>query len=299
MGRPTADKNYSKLEWFFYIIFIPILFVSILTVTLLWFLDFDVKTNILKGLNKIPVVEKLIDDKQFNNPDDMTINNSKEQLQQQVIELKKSLDENSLTLTKTEQSVETKDKEIESLKQQIDDLNSKLKEKNISEKSREQEISDLAKIYETMSSSKAADVISKLTTEEAVLVLSQMKTDSQSTILGKMDPQKAAETSILLKDNKYSKDKDISALQKRIDTLVNEIDKLKSNKSEKIDYQQLAITFANMEPTMASDTLIAIANNNLTKAQNILIAMDPIARSKVLSEMRPNDAARFSESLVD
>lgn len=227
--EPTYEKNYSKLEWVFYIIILPILFVSIITITLLWFLDYNVKLKFLEAFNKIPGIEKLIDDEQFNDRGYISSNPSKEELQVTLEELKKTLDEKNNLLIQAEVHMLEKDEEIASLNTQIDGLGDRLNEKNVSELEREEEIAELAKVYSNMSSKSAANIISNLSTEEAILILSQMSVDSKSKILEKMDPKLAADISIRLKDQKYSKDQDIRALQERIDILTVEIDQLKSN----------------------------------------------------------------------
>lgn len=227
--EPSSERNYSKLEWFFYIIILPVLFVSIITITLLWFLDYDVKTGLLKAFNKIPVIEKLIDDEQFIEDGYISTNPSKEEMQITLEELKKTLDEKNTMLTKAEEDALDKDEEIARLNAQIDELEAKLDEKNISDVEREEEIAELAKVYSNMNPKNAANIISNLSVEEAVLILSQMNVDSKSKILEKMDPKTAADISILLKDQKYSKDQDIKALQERVNILVQELDQLKNN----------------------------------------------------------------------
>ena len=195
---PTAERNYSKLEWFFYIIILPIIFISILTVTLLWFLDFD--NEILEKLNHIPVIEKLIDDEQFNNNDILSINNSKEQFLETIDTLKKTITDKDSVIAETEKKVTLKDEEINLLKQQIEDLEAKLEAKKSLEQSRQERMAELAKIYANMNPQNAANIISNLSYEEAILILEQMNVDSKSSILEKMDQEKAAELTKLTID---------------------------------------------------------------------------------------------------
>lgn len=227
--EPSSERNYSKLEWFFYIIILPVLFVAIITITLLWFLDYDVKANLLRAFNKIPGIEKLIDDEQLIEDGYRSTNPSKEEMQLTLEELKVSLDEKELMLTQAEEVALNKDEEIARLNAQVEELEAKLDEKDTSDVAREDEIAELAKVYSNMNPKNAANIISNLGTEEAVLILSQMNVDSKSKILEKMDPKTAADISILLKDQEYSKDQDIKALQERIEILVQEIDQLKNN----------------------------------------------------------------------
>ncbi len=226
MSQDT-EKRYSKIEWIFYIIILPIIFISILTVVVLWFLDYDVKGKMLMALNNIPVIEKLIDDEQFTDSDYVNKNLSKDELQFQVNELKITLNEKNQIINQNDSILTAKDEEINLLNEQIEALKIELSEKNISDKTREQEITDLAKVYENMNPKNAASIISYLSLEESALILKSMSIESKSSILEKMDQERAADISILLKDQEYSKDQDIRALQERISELVEEIDNLK------------------------------------------------------------------------
>jgi len=299
MEQPTAEKGYSRLEWFFYIIVLPVLFISILTIVLLWFLDYDLKGKVLMTLNEIPYVEKLIDDQQFNNYDNLTINNSKEQLEATIAELKNTLTNSQLALTQVENQTANKDQQIAELQEQIDDLLAQLSVKNTSEKTREEEIAELAKVYANMNPKNAAGIIASLDATEALLILSQMSVDTKSAILEKMDLQTAAELSILLKDQKYSKDQDIQALQARISQLVEDLDEIKRSQTNSVDYQLLAATYSEMEARKAAESLLEIYNTDKTKAQNILAAMSSAARAELLNQMSSIDSAKLTIGLLN
>ncbi len=223
----ATDKGYSKIEWLFYIIILPIIFISILTLVVLWFLDYDVKQKVFLELNKIPVIEKLIDDEQFNEVGYINKNLSIDELHFQIDELKTTLNKINMDISLNENIILAKDEEILLLNEQIDAMQIEISEKNISQKTREQEISDLTKIYENMNPKNAASIISYLSLEESVLIMKSMSLEAKSSILEKMDQKIAADISILLKDQNYSKDLDIRALQERISELIREIDKLK------------------------------------------------------------------------
>lgn len=196
--EPSSERNYSKLEWFFYIIVLPVIFISIITITLLWFLDYDVKTGFLKTFNKVPVIEKLIDDDKLIEDRHKSENPSKEEMQLTLEEFQNELEEKDILLAKAEEDASENENEIARLKAQIEDLEAKLNEKNTLDMERENEIAGLAQIYSNMNPKNAANIISNMSIEEAVLILSQMNVDSKSKILEKMDPKTAAEISILL-----------------------------------------------------------------------------------------------------
>ncbi|OEG00404.1 hypothetical protein BHF71_00400 [Vulcanibacillus modesticaldus] len=298
--QSNTEREYSKLEWIFYIVILPIIFISILATTIFWLLDIEVKDQVLQTVNKIPYIEKLIDDQQFIKKDYLIDNPTKEQLQFTVSELKKTLNEKNNYLADYENKLAKKDEEINRLNQQITELQSKLNEKNVSELSREQEIADLAKVYANMNVKNAANILSALNIEEAVLLLSQMSIDAKSSILEKMSPENAAKLSILLKDQKYSKDKDIQALQSRINSLLKEINNLKNNNSaDKSDYQDLLKTLANMEPRNAANVVWSLYLQDEVQVKKILTAMDSQTRAKILNELSPANAADIAVLLVE
>lgn len=220
------DKEYSKIEWLFYIIILPIIFITILTVVVLWFLDYDVKQKVLLSLNKIPIIEKFIDDERFDEEGNINKKLSADELSTQIDELKIILAEKNMNISLNDNVIALKDEEIKSLSGQIEIMKVEIDEKKISQETREKEIADLAKIYENMNAKNAANIISLLSLEEAVLVIKSMSLEAKSSILEKMDQKRAADISILLKDINYSKDQDIRALQKRIFELIKEIDEL-------------------------------------------------------------------------
>lgn len=101
-------------------------------------------------LNEIPVVERLIDDEQFNDSTYVNLNPSKKDLQFTVDELKNTLSDKNDSIEKYETSMLNKDDEITLLNQQIEELKLQLEEKEQSELSREEEVDNLADIYENM-----------------------------------------------------------------------------------------------------------------------------------------------------
>lgn len=300
-----SEKSYSKLEWLFYIIILPIVFISILTFVVLWFLDFEIKDKILSTLNEIPVIEKLIDDEQFNDSTYVNPNPSKKELQVTVDELKNTLSERNISIEKYESNVLQKEDEIALLNQQIEDLQLQLTEKEQSEIEREEEIANLAKVYENMNAKNSASLLSELSTEEAVLILNSMSIDGISEVLAKMDPEQAADLSILLKDQKYDKDADIQALQERINQLVRENDALNKDITTlmtsgiNLDYEQLATTFANMDPSSAADALSRMFYMDREKTVKVFSAMDTYSRSLIFNEMDTYDSAEIAQELLD
>ena len=200
--EPTAEKNYSKLEWLFFMVIVPVLFISILTVILLWFLDVDVKEKVLNGLNQVPVIEKLIPDVPVPVTPVSTSNTSSTtnpQLEKAVADLKTNLGDKDSQIKQLQTDIANKDLEITQLKQQIKDILAQNESNQKTNQNQQEEWSNLAKIYANMNPKNAANIIANLEVQQAAKVLSQMSVESQSLILEKMDPKVAAKLSTNLK----------------------------------------------------------------------------------------------------
>ncbi|WP_052947544.1 MotE family protein [Aneurinibacillus tyrosinisolvens] len=222
MEEMGEEQSYSKLEWFFYIVFIPLLFTVVLAGIIAQMFGYNVVGVLAKGLNQIPVVEKVIPDSIAPAPPTAT-------------EGKKTSGTNDNTTGELRAQILSKDKEIAAIKEasnndkqtirQLEQQIASLKQASAAGSEaaaadRKKQIQDVAKTYTSMSAGKAAPIIEKLTLQEASYVMLAMKPEERAAIFAKMDPQKAADLSILLKDMTLSKDADIASMQKRIQALV-------------------------------------------------------------------------------
>ncbi|AIG27612.1 MotE family protein [Brevibacillus sp. 7WMA2] len=291
------EREYNRLEWLLYIIVIPALFASLLAGILASLLGYDVVGSVKDWLNNIPYVEKLIPD---DTPTSQTVEGSKEdskteakkaQVNEEAAKSKQAADQ-------LQKEVSQKDSTIASLQKQIANLQKATEEKRIEEEERQKQFQDLAKIYSTMSAKNAAAIVSNLSKEEAVVVLSKMKTDQQAQLLAKMDPKKAADISILLKDNQISKDDDIAALQQRVQILTKALSE--TRESSKIDAEKLMKSFESMNAGDASKILISLYKINSERALSVLGQVSDNKRGEFLSEIsktNPELAARLTNAL--
>jgi len=197
--EPTAEKNYSKLEWLFFMVIVPVLFITILSVILLWFLDYDVKGKILTSLNQVPVIEKIIPDSYVTQSTKQTSAKPDPQQEKMMQELKSALDQKNAELKKLQTDNSSKQAEIDQLNRQLEKLNKQNQIKSTTDQSNQQEWANLAKIYSNMEPANAASILANLNEQDAANILSQMSVDSKSLILEKMDPKKAANLSMKLK----------------------------------------------------------------------------------------------------
>ncbi|MCF6093835.1 hypothetical protein L1765_07550 [Microaerobacter geothermalis] len=292
----STEKGYNRLEWFFYIILLPLLFTILLTGILLSFLGYNVLNTALAWANQIPYVEKIIPDPKNSSEslDVQTPEARPEDLEQKITQLQEKVKETQQIQASLQNQLTEKNNEISRLKKEIDDLEKQLEEKQLSQEERLKKIKEVADIYAGMSSSKAAPIIEKLTIEEAVLVLESMNNEARSQILAKMDPKRAADISIMLKDTTISKDSEIAALQERIKQLSKELsEREKAGISENL----LIDTYSRMPPANAALILTQLLKDDFNKAIFIFKKLDSGIRSQILSQMSPEDASVVTKSL--
>ncbi|MDN9010277.1 MotE family protein [Brevibacillus laterosporus] len=291
------EREYNRLEWLLYIIVIPALFASLLAGILASLLGYDVVGSVKDWLNNIPYVEKLIPD---DTPTSQTVEGSKEDSKTEAKKAQVNEDaaKSKQVADQLQKEVSQKDSTIAALQKQIANLQKATEEKRVEEEERQKQFQDLAKIYSSMSAKNAAAIVSNLSKEEAVVVLSKMKTDEQAQLLAKMDPKKAADISILLKDNQISKDDDIAALQQRVQILTKALSE--TRESSKIDAEKLMKSFESMNAGDASKIIISLYKINSERALSVLGQVSDNKRGEFLSEIsktNPELAARLTNAL--
>lgn len=182
-------KEHGKIQWFFFVIFIPTVFAIILVGIVLTILGVNVIDHAKQIGSKVPYVSNLFVEKE--EPD--------------VKELLQTIAENNEELESLEAELEAKDKKIRSLQEELK-IKKQEYEREIENLTLEEEqtptekddLKDIAKTYESMSAKNAASILSELNTEEALLHISQISIAERAAILAKMEPEKAAEIMALL-----------------------------------------------------------------------------------------------------
>lgn len=296
MEEIQEERGYSKWEWFFYMIFIPALFATLLGGVLLSLLGVNVIDKALSLANQIPYVEKLVPE--TNNEQAAGEKPEQNTLQKELLAAKGELAKSKQVVAELKAEAIKKDGTIQTLEKQAADLQKLIEDKRATEEDRQKQYADLAKIYTTMSAGKAAPIIENLTIEEAVTVLTKMKPEQRAEILAKMDPKKAADTSILIKDSVVNKDDDIAALQQRIQALTKA---LSETRQDSTSLDSLITTFSQMPATESSLILKKLMVTNQKRAISILAGMANDKRAQVLAEIAKVDdqmAAKITNELL-
>ncbi|MCS7461894.1 hypothetical protein N0M98_17290 [Paenibacillus doosanensis] len=298
-------SSYGAMERFLIWFLIPFVFTAVLLGVLLTIFDYDVMNGVLRAANKIPVIQNIVPDPKPKPGEAKTQTSDGQQKsasaapspEETIQALNAKLDEKEQEIDKTNSALVQRDQTIKELQQKNSELTEQMKSKAQSDEEYTAQIQQLASMYAKMTPSKAAPIMENLTQSELVLVLSMMKTDDRVKILEKMDAKKAADASILLKDQTTVKDREIAALQERLQQ--NSASDAKA--SQKISKDDLGATFANMAPKSAATVLLEMQNSNPDKVLSILSSMDSAGRSKVLTaiaEQSKETAALISARLV-
>ncbi|MED1746365.1 hypothetical protein [Brevibacillus borstelensis] len=298
MEEIQEEREYSRWEWFFYMIVIPALFATLLGGVFLSFLGVNVLGQVLTWANSIPYVEKLV-------PDDYAAGDGEAPMVdkgKQVQSLQEEQAKSQQTIASLQGEAEKKDATIQALEKQVQDLQKMIEDKRTTEEERQKQYQDLAKLYSTMSPKNAAAIVENLSLEEAVTVMKKMKADQQANILAKMDPKKAADISILLKDSVVNKDDDIAALQERVQVLTKA---LSETRKDTTSLDALVQTFSQMPAEDAASIIRSLMGTNKNRAISVLAGMSNDKRASILAAVAKEDskkkedvAARITSELL-
>lgn len=174
--------RYGKLEWFLYIVVLPLLFTALLSGIILQFLGVDVTGKIVSAARTIPVVNQVL-------PSDEQAADAPSPQEEQAKQLQAAQDKTQAlekSKAQLEEDLVKKNAEIEKLKKQLEDLKKKESEQTAKQPVKDP-VKEQALVYAEMSPAKAADILSKLAVTDAKKILSKMSSDEQAAILEKMD----------------------------------------------------------------------------------------------------------------
>lgn len=286
VASADVDKSsYSGFERFLFFV-TPILFTAVLVGVLLLMFDPDWRNAALEVGNKVPVVKSILPAPASSlepkvTDEELTVSNAKAKM-----------DELNAVLTDREVLLKQASEQTTQQKQQITDLQSQVKlltqsnsENTITSEAYKARISSLADMYGKMTPSKAAPILENLTLEESALVLGAMTETARGKVLERMDPKKAADVTMKLKDADTVDSREIAALQSR----VKELELKAGEDSTTLDTAELNLTFSAMAPAKAAALLLQMNKTNQSKVLRILGVLDDNSRSAILAAMSDED----------
>jgi flagellar motility protein MotE (MotC chaperone) len=299
MNEAVEKNELGAFERFLYWFLIPIVFVSVLLVVLLTLFGYDTKASLLKTAHAIPVIGNFVPNPaaaKTSAAPGGTGEGSKADTQQ-VSALSDKVKAKDEELKKSDELYLQKDQALKDLQAKYTQLEEQTKDKAKTDDEYLNQIKQTSSMYAAMNPSKSAPILENLTMNERVLIFSEMKQADQVKILEKMDPKKAAETSIALKDLVPAKDRQIAALQDK----VKQLEAAGSTAAAKLSATDLGQTFGGMTPKNAAAVLIEMYAKTPDKVVAILSSASTQSRSQIMSAMadiKKETAAAISQRLA-
>jgi flagellar motility protein MotE (MotC chaperone) len=293
------ERPYSKIEWFLYIIILPLFFTIGLTFILLTFLGYNVVDTALGLGNKVPGLASILPEpkggKEGNQLQDS------EKIQSQLQQSEKDIKKYESQIQELENGVKQKEIEVEQLSATIKELEKELEEKKVTDHERLEKRKQLAKLYGEMSAGKAAPIIEKLSPSEAAGILEEMKDNQKTAILAKLDPEVAANLTVTMKEMGQAENPEIAALQERVKILTKQVLDLTTGSKTKVSMLEMATTFSQMSTKQAATILsdMSLAKAEFKLGTTILANMKDENRSTILSEMSTEVAKKYTKALLN
>jgi flagellar motility protein MotE (MotC chaperone) len=177
------EKKYGRLQWFFYVVMIPLLFAFVVALIVLTFAGINVFEAAKEFGGKIPIISNVVDKE-----------NSKSitELEESMVELEGEMKDKEAKISRLESQMKSKDKEIERLKLEKKQLESQIDDLVARQEENKRAFKDIVRTYESMSAKKAAPIISKMNNDEALKILTNIKSDKLAEIMENMTPEEAA-----------------------------------------------------------------------------------------------------------
>ncbi|WP_438432444.1 MotE family protein [Gorillibacterium sp. sgz500922] len=292
----TEKAEMNALERFLLWFLVPVVFGIVLVMVLMTLFGVDVKQEARNLGNRIPIIEKWVPDKPApsdgepaTQPLTEKASASLKEKEKQIADLTAKLKEQTADAGQFQASYLKKDQELKDLQVKYDKLQEDLKKMESSNEAYDQAVSETSKVYAGMSPGKAAPILEAMTTAEQVLILSGMKAEDQTRILEKMTPAKAADVSVLLKDQVPARDRELLALQERVKKLST------TTAGTSFTMSDLGKTVAGMNAKQASALLLEMYKTSPAKVIGVLKAADSTARSSILDAMTAANAQKAAE----
>ncbi|MFS0879815.1 MotE family protein [Metabacillus niabensis] len=193
----NEKHEYGKFQWFIFVILIPVLFTITLVVVILSVAGVDILGKTKAVLAEVPIVEKLFDDEKEKQDKGETVQSDKVSVaNEENKKLENTIEEQTSMISALEQDVTNKETEIQKLQQEIKSLEEQLE--TINQSDSQDKAKDISKLYDNMSSKKAAEIIPKLNQDDALTILTSLDDKQVADILAKMTVDDAVKFTSLL-----------------------------------------------------------------------------------------------------
>lgn len=297
MAEVEAEKTYSGLERFMFFL-TPILFTLVLVGVLLTLFNPDLRNRMFEAANRVPLLERIVPDAPAGG------NALNENAIREMNHGEKIAELESLLATKEAELAELAgvraelEQTVAQLEARVDELTQANAERQLSDEEYQARISELAAMFGQISPGKAAPILESMTMEEMVLIMDAMRPEIRVSVMEKMTPSVAAEATVRLKDTVTAKDRQIAALQARL----NEYEAARAESSAGLEADQISATFSSMSPDSAAQILLQMADLNPAKVLDLLGSLPAAARADIIEAMNkqnPKYTAQLVNKLVN
>ncbi|MDQ0214299.1 flagellar motility protein MotE (MotC chaperone) [Oikeobacillus pervagus] len=192
LADKLEKKDSSKLQWFLFVIIIPLLFAMTIGLIVMTIAGVNVFEKAKDISGKIPGISKLTDAP--------TNQKSDEELEKKVVSLQAEIKDREAKIEQLQKKLDSSEQEVETLKVEKDRLEIEMKNlmNEKSQKTANNEGKQLTKTYESMSPKNIANILPNLSDQDAVQLLNGLSTDQQGKVLEKLPPETAAKYTKLL-----------------------------------------------------------------------------------------------------
>ncbi|WML49280.1 MotE family protein [Neobacillus sp. PS3-34] len=190
-------SKYSPFQWFIFVVFIPLLFAITVGLVVMTFAGINVFEAAKEYGSKLPIISNVFDE---------SSTKSTKQYEKDLMGLEGQIKDREAKIEQLKNQMEDKDRNIdrdqlekERLQQEIDNLLA-IQEDN------KRAFKDIIRTYETMSVKKSAPIISKMSDEQALKILTNIKPETLAGIMENMQPAQAARFTELLTNQNENTD---------------------------------------------------------------------------------------------
>ena len=175
-----GNKKTNKLQWFFFVIVVPIIFAITLLLVILTIVGVNPFQAIQDYGSKVPIVSSFID------------NADEKKLEHEVSQLQATIKNNEAIIMDLENEVNMKEKEIEDLKAQISQLEEQLLKRNKTMETYDETVKSITQSFSNMEPVNAANILVEMDENIALDVLNSLSSEARGNILAAMDAKDAA-----------------------------------------------------------------------------------------------------------
>lgn len=200
----NEEKQYNRFQWLLFVVIIPLFFTIAIVLIVLTVAGINVIDEGKKAGEKIPFVSGIFDKEEKTEKVQSTV-----EFEKKITGLQTEIDEKQEEVFKLEDIIAGRDLTIERNELEKQQLEKEIEELRAAKDDGKRAFKDIIRTYEMMSAKKSAPIITKLSDDEAVKILSSMKADTLASIMEQMEPEDAARLTNKLTVNSRQENPDI------------------------------------------------------------------------------------------